>query len=199
MLGGATYFGELNTNNLVHQLRPGALLFGRYNFHKQLALRANIGFAMLSGDDQQSDFEYQNQRNITSATTLMSLSSNIEFNFLPFKADQAKNVFSPYLSLGIETSLVNWTFDARALNNIALPFGFGLKINLPKRWNAGFEYIVHKTFRDDLDQLESPLFGADDSFVFKQRANSKNKDWYTFFGFYIAFKLKSSVTCRAYS
>ncbi|MDD4745959.1 MAG: DUF6089 family protein [Salinivirgaceae bacterium] len=199
MLGGATYFGEVNTTNLIHQVRPGAFLFGRYNIHKQLALRANLGFAMLGGNDQYSGFEYQNQREIAFSSSLISLSSNVEFNFLPFKADRAKSVFSPYLTVGLETTLVNFSFDAKVLNNISLPFGVGFKLNLPKRWNAGIEYIIHKTFRDDLDRLDNPLFSEQDVFQYKQRANSRNKDWYTFFGIYIAYKLKSSVTCRAYS
>ena len=146
MIGGATYFGEINTNNLIHQLRPGALIFGRYNFHQQIAMRANIGFAMLDGNDRNSGFEYQKQRDIAFSSTLISLSSNIEFNFMPFKADRAKSIFSPYLTLGLETTLINLSFEAKLLDNISLPFGIGFKLNLPKRWNAGIEYVIHKTF-----------------------------------------------------
>jgi hypothetical protein len=199
MLGGATYFGEINTLNPIHQIRPGAQILGRYNFHKQLALRGNLGFAMLSGKDAKSNYQYQTQRNLVFSSTVVSVSSSMEFNFLPFKADNARSVYSPYLSLGIGANVANWQFDSKFFNNFSIPFGVGVKVNMPERWNAGIEYLVNRTFRDDLDRIKDPQFGMADNFPYKQRANSKNSDWYTFFGFYIAYKLKSSVTCQAYT
>ncbi len=199
MVGGASYFGDINSLNPSHQVRPGAQIFGRYNFHKQLALRSNLGFAMLAGKDAASNFEYQTQRDLVFNSTLVSLSSNIEFNFLPFKADNAKSVYSPYLTTGVGVTLVNLQFEAKFFDNFSIPFGAGVKVNMPGRWNAGLEYVVSRTFRDDIDRITNPFFRDVDRFPNKQRANSKNSDWYTFFGFYIAYKLKSSVTCQAYS
>ncbi len=199
MLGGATYFGELNNVNPINRIRPGIQVFGRYNFHKQLALRGNIGLAMLSGKDETSAFQYNLQRNMVFTSSILTLSSNLELNFLPYKIDNKNSVFSPYITFGLGATLVNLQFDSHLLRNFMTPFGIGVKLNLPDRWNAGIEYTFNYTFRDDLDRITSHQFCVADPFPFKQRSNSKNRDSYSFFGFYLAYKLKSSVTCRAYS
>lgn len=199
MLGGSTYFGELNTVNPIHRIRPGLQVFGRYNFHRQLALRSNISFAMLSGKDALSKYQYQLQRDMVFSSSVISLTSNLELNFLPYKFDSNYSVFSPYLSIGIGATLVNMQFDDRFFNNFMTPFGIGVKLNLSYRWNAGVEYIFNYTFRDDLDRITSHQFGVADYFPFKQRSNSRNNDSYSFFGFYLAYKLKSSVDCPAFS
>lgn len=199
MLGGSTYFGELNTINPVHRIRPGLQVFGRYNFHKQLALRGNIGFAMLSGKDALSRYQYNLQRDLVFSSYLVSLATNLELNFLPFAMDCKSSKFSPYLSLGFGANLVNLQFDKRFFNNFMTPFGIGAKINLSYRWNAGVEYIFNYTFRDDIDRISSHQFSIVDHFPLKQRSNSENNDSYSFFGFYLAYKFKSSVNCPAYS
>jgi len=199
MIGGATYFGDVNTMSPVSNLGPGALIFGRYNFHKQLAFRSNLSFAMLSGKDNKSDFQYQIDRDYSFKTYVFGLSGAAEFNFLPFQADNAKTVYSPYISIGLGTNLVNKSFERGLFKNIEIPISVGVKLNMPGRWNLGIEYSIRKTFRDDLDRLEILLFDDNAEFPNKQITNLSNNDWFSFCGIYLAYKLRSKKKCAAFT
>lgn len=100
-------------------------------------------------------------------------------------------------------------------HQITIPFGLGYKINLSNRIAIGLEYGFRKTFTDYLDDVSRKyahtesvlavehedwlkysnpaLDGLDRSE--QQRGNSKNKDWYSIFGFVITFQLKQKCSC----
>lgn len=199
MIGGATYYGELNHIKPIHNIGPSLQALLRYNFHKQLALRGNLGLSVFSIKDAKSEFQYNIQRNHNFESTLLTLSTHLELNFLPFTQDSKKTVISPYLTLGLGASMSDLRFESGFFNNFLLPFGFGAKINLPSRWSAGVEFIYHQTFRDDIDNIPTSQFAPTAPYPLKQISNTRNNDSYSFLGIYISYKLKSSVTCRAYS
>jgi hypothetical protein len=99
-----------------------------------------------------------------------------------------------------------------SLTQFSIPFGVGVKINTAKRIGINFEWGLRKTFTDYLDDVsgtyvdpallaaeKGPAAAAlsDKSLVKeggsnagRQRGNSFTKDWYSFAGVIITFKMK---------
>jgi hypothetical protein len=197
MVGGATYIGDLNLETPYHKIRPGIRAFYRRNIHTRLAVRGNLGYYQVAGDDALSDYTYQNLRNHSFQRNIMEASGFVEFNFLKFEQTPRYNYISPYIAAGLGFMMLDFSFAKSAIENFTLPFGVGLKIGLNERIAVGFEYTVHKTYRDDIDKIEDWLYTSSDNYAFKQRANSQNNDWFTFFGVFLSYKLKDCVTCPA--
>jgi hypothetical protein len=106
---------------------------------------------------------------------------------------------------------------------VAFPFGVGVKFNLSRYICIGLEWGLRKTFTDYLDDVSTTY--ADPNVVSKengpvaaaladrsiiengqvrndaglQRGNSKTKDWYSFAGLIVTFKIKNQKTvCPIY-
>lgn len=199
MVGGTSYFGEFNQNKVFGQIRPGGQIFGRYNFYDQLALRASLNYVNIAGDDSKIDFGYNKQRGLKFSNNIVELSAALEFNFRPFRADTKWSDYTPYFTLGAGILMVDAQFEQKFTNNFTLPFGAGIKFNLPGRWSGGIEYKIHKTFRDDLDGLTTQLYDQSGKYTNKQIANLRSDDWYSLFGIYFTYKFKRTESCCAYS
>lgn len=98
---------------------------------------------------------------------------------------------------------------------ISVPFGTGVKLSLSDKIGMGFEWGIRKTFTDYLDDVSTTYFdprqGSPSSNAAltnelanksltplatnKQRGNPTNKDWYTFMGVFLSFKLVKQKTC----
>jgi hypothetical protein len=101
------------------------------------------------------------------------------------------------------------------LTQLCIPFGIGVKTNLAKRIGLSIEWGMRKTFTDYLDDVSGryvnpyalatfngPAAGilsdrslVRDSFsnIGRQRGNPTTKDWYSFTGFILSFKLKDKA------
>lgn len=108
------------------------------------------------------------------------------------------------------------------LTQISVPFGLGLKASLANRIGISVEWGLRKTFTDYLDDVSgvyadpailaayngpNAALVADRSIgtespssnVGRQRGNSSNKDWYSFSGVVLSFKLKErDKPCHSY-
>lgn len=108
---------------------------------------------------------------------------------------------------GTEGQLVN--FDGRNKYNLvgfAIPFGIGVKYSLTKKIGVGFEWGIRKTFTDYLDDISTTYYlnGPDidpaninevlsdpsrSKLPEMQRGDPRTKDWYSFAGIYITYKI----------
>ena len=101
-----------------------------------------------------------------------------------------------------------------SLTQVSIPFGVGFKMNTAKRIGIAFEWGLRKTFNDYLDDVSGkyvdPVLLASEkgpiaaglsdkslvkeggSNVGRQRGNSYTKDWYSFAGVIIIFKLRDN-------
>ncbi len=108
-----------------------------------------------------------------------------------------------------------------SLTNISLPFGLGIKYSIGKIICIGAEWGLRKTFTDYLDDVSTTyadpailsaengpisavLSDRSDNYgnnTGHQRGNSGNKDWYSFAGLFITFKINESanITCPGVS
>ena len=85
------------------------------------------------------------------------LSLKFEYNYLDFFKKINKENFTPYLFMGIGSTLIQNTFDRdnpvgknkKLIINI--PFGVGFKYLINKQFSLALEFEVKKTFNDNLD------------------------------------------------
>lgn len=112
-----------------------------------------------------------------------------------------------------------------SLTNFAIPFGLGLKFSVFKNTALSLEYGLRRTYTDYLDDVSTTYVDpialsaentpvsaalADKTITSngkqsvntegKQRGNSKNKDWYSFFGITLQIRIKFyEEPCPAYN
>ncbi|HEY4798149.1 MAG TPA: DUF6089 family protein [Bacteroidia bacterium] len=135
------------------------------------------------------------------------------FHFDPLGYYQ--NRWIPLQPLGTEGQ--GTTFSSQkpySLTQFSIPFGVGLKINTAKRVGINFEWGLRKTFTDYLDDVSGtyvdPVLLASEkgamagalsdrslvkeggSNIGRQRGNSSTKDWYSFAGVIITFKMRNN-------
>jgi hypothetical protein len=114
--------------------------------------------------------------------------------------------------LGTEgQGLTTTTKKTYSLTQFSIPFGVGIKFNTSKRIGMGLEWGLRKTFTDYIDDVSGKFmdpfliasengstagFLSDRSLsvegtnIGKQRGNPKTKDWYSFIGVTVAYRLK---------
>ncbi len=97
------------------------------------------------------------------------------------------------------------------LTQFSIPLGGGIKIAVNESFNIMFEYGIRKTFTDYLDDVSTTYPGANvlrpeygnlsvemsdpngSHAPGSQRGNSEDKDWYTFTGITLSFKIKNQL------
>lgn len=136
------------------------------------------------------------------------------FNFNP-KAEY-EGVMYALQPLGTEGQGLSGMKSKYALTALAIPFGLGIKINFAKRISVGLEWGMRYTLTDYLDDVSTVYFDnvalansrssltaalADRSEVkhvaHSGRGNPRTKDWYSFAGISMSFKLGNKNVCRA--
>ena len=133
------------------------------------------------------------------------------FRFNPKAEDDNNGEWVALQPLGTEGQGTTSFQDRKkyALTQISIPMGGGLKIAVNKTFNIILEYGIRKTFTDYLDDVSTSYIGgnlidmsplgiemSDKSLNGPQakdfqRGDSKDKDWYTFTGITLSFKILS--------
>lgn len=109
-------------------------------------------------------------------------------------------------------------YDGRkpySLTAFNIPFGLGVKVGITKKLGVALFWEMHKTFSDYLDDISTtyyldgeridpnntPEYLSDPTMSYQpgmQRGNSRNDDWYSFYGITITYKfaLIGSKRCK---
>jgi hypothetical protein len=101
-----------------------------------------------------------------------------------------------------------------SLTQLTVPIGVGCKLSLGKRVSLSLEYAIRKTFTDYIDDVKANTFvdrgtleqenGALAAALsnrninnepYGKRGNTATKDWYTFFGAMLTFRLGKPNVC----
>jgi hypothetical protein len=166
--------------------------FYRYNINTRVAVRANVFYASLSGNDLDFPDLLHPDRPVSPAlfnTSLLDVGFQVEYNFMPYTPNVADHAYTPYLSAGIAGAMILST-DVTATNLLSFPFGIGIKMNVSKRITAGAEWSFRKSFNDRIDGVENPS-GV--------HSVIHNNDWYSFMGIFITYKFFNfAADCPAY-
>ncbi len=113
---------------------------------------------------------------------------------------------------------INGTVEKYSRNQIVIPFGLGLKMNISHHLSFSLEYGMRKTFTDYFDDVSglypdlellaavNPMaaqmsdksgfpLGLNDSSYGLQRGDASNKDWYAVSGIIITYEFFKDVVC----
>jgi opacity protein-like surface antigen len=116
-IGTFVYMGDLTptASGSYKTLKPALYLFASRLFSPSFALRANLAFGKLKGDDAKYDHpEYRQQRNFAFTSPVTELSGLAEWNVLG--RNYIRRGFSPYLFGGIAYSFLKIRRDWSRLN-----------------------------------------------------------------------------------
>ncbi len=183
MVGGTYYIGDINRFMPYRNTHLAGGLIYRFNLHPRAALRANFLYGKLSGEDSDSNFDQQIQRNLSFNTTIWELAGGIEFNYFPFQIGNDRYRGTAYLlaeigvfrmnpkaigtngnevelqPLGTEgqgTSLSDR--NPYSLTQLTIPLGLGVKLSIGEKASLNFEVGLRKTFTDYIDDIGSDSY-----------------------------------------
>jgi hypothetical protein len=214
--GASAYYGDLGggsskVHNFITDLnfksiRGMGTIAARWKFKEKIAVRFNLYYAELYGNDALSKNPTRMIRNLNFRTTIYEQSVQIEYSILKEKFGLAYSFsnmkrfsfinINTYVFIGLggfffnpEIKVAgNWikpegqsvysNGKSYAFYQLAFPLGVGFKYGLNRRMNIGLELSNRWTTTDYLDNHSDKY--------------SKRKDSYAFALLYFAYKLKTT-------
>lgn len=196
-LGISNYAGDLNKSTLPRMGESNVAfgVMGRHHFDYRWAVRANLFYGKISGDDANFDDDAERAgRGLAMTSSLVEFSLMGEWEPLGerryLSGEGFQKLFSPYFFAGIGLAFNNPELDtsnfidddtfAERLNqdlnasysntNFTIPFGIGVKYDVTQQFLVSFELGARPTFTDYLDGVS-------------EIGKSDTNDWYIFTGF----------------
>lgn len=181
-MGVSNYFGDLNTNFRVNRVHLAGGAGARYNFNDRLALRAGVNYGKISAYDSDSRNIYELRRNLSFHSFVADVTTQFEFNFLPYVHGHRDYYFTPYVFAGPaffffnpKTELNGETYNLREFGTEgqfrgeeyrtsqgAINYGMGIKLDLSYRWSINAELNARRIFTDYLDDVSGVYADARD-------------------------------------
>ncbi len=182
MVGAGHYFGDLNPNLDFQKPGPSGSVFWRMNLNDRFALRTSIGYMNVAYKDEYSSFVLNKQRNLSFKSSIFDIHSQMEFNFLNFVKNVFYNEqgwrYSPYISMGAGVFFFNpqaeyngKIYNLQAIGtegqndpsysknqrynlySWSINYGLGFKYHIARNVSCGFDFNIHRTFTDYLDDV----------------------------------------------
>lgn len=177
LLGGSNYKGELSEHTFnTDFLHPAVGIFYRHNWDRRWSWKVELNYGKVSGDDAYASSAYAVDRNLSFESTILELSPQIEFNFLPFETGRPDFPFTPYIFTGLSVFKFNpkaylggdlvelqpLGTEGQGINGkkkykriaLALPIGGGFKFNVG-RFGIGIEVGARRAYTDYLDDVST--------------------------------------------
>lgn len=178
--GTSYYMGNINTSRHFYNLSPAAGGIIRYNFDEHYSLRANLSYGQMKADDRDFGNILSRTRGASFVNNFYDFSLQGEFSFRPFKASIFRDPLSTYITAGMAYTSVIGSGNTGA-HYINLPFGAGIKYGISKKVTLAMEWILKKSFTDEIDGVKN--FGQ-----FNSPSLVHNNDWVSLAGFSITVK-----------
>ncbi len=205
--GGMSYYiGDINHVTHFKANHTAYGVFFRRYFDYRYSITAKLRYGSFSGNDLDSPYDFNLQRAHSFKLSAIDAALMTEFNFLPYVTSSMKHRFTPYVTAGLAyLTVIN---HENLTGTMSIPFGVGLKFNLSERFSAGFEWILHRSFSDDIDGLGdfpgNPLFeeflNNQTAAPYRQNSTIYRNDYYAFTGFFISYKFAyNRIKCPAYN
>jgi hypothetical protein len=235
--GGINYQGDLQARRFTFsQAQPFVGGGFYYEVMERLNIRLGILTGKIKGDDKLST--YNKERNLNFQSKITEVHLGAEFDIL----NSYEHTLTPYIFAGVAGYHFNpYTLDSAGnkiylqplgtegqgffegrkkypLNQLAIPFGGGLKMVLSDKINIRLEASLRKLFTDYLDDVSASFpdenelrnnygqLAVDYSFrsdelnhtlpfpdATSRRGNPKSKDFYYTFGLSISFRLQGNA------
>jgi len=180
-IGGAHYFGDLNTRAHLNRIKPAATIFFRKNFGNYISARVGVTFAQVGYSDiYNTHNEYMYRRNLSFNSNVWELALQGDFNFFRFLPGEPQYNFTPYVTLGVGVfSYDPYAYlkgekiylrplgtegqgsslypDRKQYSTMAIsfPIGAGIKYSVNDRINVAFEILHRITTTDYLDDVST--------------------------------------------
>ncbi len=203
--GASYYLGDMNPSQQFKNSQLSLGIIGRYNFNDRIAAKATVGYNGIKGayDDSNGDvYSYSHELNSETFSegqtvslrpadcdfknNLIDISVFCEVNFFSFdhmfRKEQTR--FTPYLAVGLGcTSFSQYddNGDKKRKFVLSLPFGIGAKFKVNKLIRLGLDWTFHKTFTDELENVEdiTNTFDAADPYKNGISKLTHNNDWFS--------------------
>ncbi|MFO7923417.1 MAG: DUF6089 family protein [Bacteroidales bacterium] len=189
--GTSYYIGDINTSLHFYSPSPAFGAMVKYNIDAHYSVRANLNYGKIRGDDLDFGNVLHQTRQAAFVNNFYDFSFQGEFNFKPFKVTIFDRPFTTYITAGLAYTFIPQS-GLPAANYLNLPFGGGIKYGLSRKVTLGMEWILKKSFSDDLDGVKS--FGQ-----FNSPSLVHNNDWVSLAGFFITIKpFERKGDCPAY-
>ena len=185
--GLSVYWGDLNAPDFGTNVGNSNFAFqgmAKLNFSKYIAVKANLLYGSLSGDDARSFTEWQKQRNLNFTSTLTEFSILGEFHVFGYNFGE-ENPLSPYITAGLgvfhfnpkttfqgnEVELQPLGTEGQGLSGfgpkysrvaLAIPFGAGAKFQLSNTTNISLDIVARRTFTDYIDDVSTSYVAFDE-------------------------------------
>jgi hypothetical protein len=170
--GASSYFGDLKEENRSLDTKPTINIGLQYFISSRVALRAEITWFQLKGDDSQSEDQSRINRNLSFSANNFELSTTAAINLFPNGLRfYQRAVFNTYAFAGIgllysnpKAELDGETYALQPLETEGvsysryqpvIPFGLGARVMLGPFFNLAFEGSFRKTFTDYLDDVST--------------------------------------------
>ena len=187
--GGSYYLGDINQSKQFYSLSYAFGGLYRYNINPRYTIRGSVYYGNLLADDQDFDNRFQQSRDNSFSGTVLDVTLQFEFNFMPYSTFGKAGEYTVYTTGGIGFAFISISGPSYPL---VIPFGVGAKVNLGKKMGIGIEWGFRKMFYDKLDGFENPIDP-------EYRSVIHNFDWYSMAGISLTYKIYgSSEDCPAY-
>lgn len=188
-VGGAHYFGDLNTERGFQEVKPAFTFLAKKNFNPYISLVGSATYTQLAYKDSYSSNEFQKRRNLDFKSDIFEIALTGEFNFFWFETSNFDKRWTPYLTGGISafyyepTAVYNNTtyklrklgtegqnlalYKDRKYSNVSLgiPIGAGIKYWLSPGWNLGISVVNRFTFTDYIDDVSKTYVGENNFII----------------------------------
>lgn len=182
MVGGTYYFGDLNRFNQFNNTKLAGGLLYRFNIHSRLALRGNLLYGTVKGDDSQSKIDLNKNRNLNFTSSIFELAGGIEFNYFPFEVGHKRHKGTAYILTEIGLFHMNpvtryngedvalqplgtegqgSSLSKRnnySLTQLCIPLGVGARMSLGGWMTLNLEVGLRKTFTDYIDDVHQDTY-----------------------------------------
>jgi hypothetical protein len=237
--GTAAYLGDITEKIFPKKVTNGALGFSvNYEATDKILIRAGVTYSIVGGADVYSKKADLAIRNLSFETSLLEFSLTGEYNLLSLYDYK----YSPYVFAGLGMFKFNpYTYDASgkriflqplstegqglsgypdrqpySLNQLAIPFGGGIKFAINDKLRLGAEVGIRKLFTDYLDDVSTNYIDRADLFAAKGqlavdlsyrgdeiggtpiypakgeiRGSTENKDYYYFTGIHLTYRIET--------
>lgn len=189
MVGGSNYSGDFVPSlPILEETQFAGAVLARYNLTDYLSFRGQYSQMSISGRDLHAVSDFVKTRNLSFKTPISEFSFIPEFNFTFLKNDEFLNSFRPFIFVGVSYYMFNPTTNYQGqtvelqplgtegqglpgqpekyqLNQIAIPFGGGLKISIKERWELAILGNLRYAFNDYLDDTSTNYAPDYDSLV----------------------------------
>jgi hypothetical protein len=104
-IGQGLYWGDLNSPDFLTAIKSNNgfafQAFVRHHLNYHFAIKGNLLFSRVKGNDASSDLDWQKERNLSFKSPINEFSISAEYYLLKFITDSPGSSWSPYATFGV--------------------------------------------------------------------------------------------------